>query len=131
VGHIDGVLAWHVMPNSPAGVMRAFVTGDHHPCISMARKFRSIDVPTSSAFGLWSQAFNYGIDRGGQQFDTQLGYPPAESLLPLKTISALLAAIPFIGLVHLRAPAERHAPVHFSIFLSVSFVLYSFQFSGT
>jgi S1-C subfamily serine protease len=73
----NGVLAWHITPNSPAA-NAGIRTGDHVLTINGAEIHGAVDVTKRLwRIGLWSQA-HYRIDRGGRQFETQLVSQPAE-----------------------------------------------------
>lgn len=126
----SGILAWKVAPESPASVA-GVRPGDILLTINDAT------VPDAAHVvrrlyraGLWSQV-RYKLSRNGEEFETRLITTPA--LKPI-TVENYLRAV---GLLYLFIGAfifvrRWNAPraVHFYIFCLISFVLYSFQYSG-
>jgi two-component system NtrC family sensor kinase len=126
----SGVLAWHVMPNSPAA-NAGIRTGDHVLTINGAEIHGAIDVTKRLwRIGLWTQA-HYRIDRGGRQFETQLVTQPTEKPSSIENYLRIVGLLYlFIGLFIFARRWNATRAVHFYIFCLVSFVLYSFQFTG-
>src|ERR1700687_25182 len=139
----DGVLAWHVTPHSPAA-NSGIRTGDHVLAINGAEIHGAIDVTKRLwRIGLWSQAHyridrggrqfeaHYRIDRGGRQFETQLVTQPAEKPSSIENYLRVVGLLYlFIGLFIFARRWNATRAVHFYIFCLVSFVLYTFQFTG-
>jgi two-component system NtrC family sensor kinase len=125
-----GVLAWHITPNSPAA-NAGIRTGDHVLAINGAEVHGAIDVTKRLwRVGLWSQA-HYRIDRGGRQFETQLVTQPAEKPSSIENYLRIVGLLYlFIGLFIFARRWNATRAVHFYIFCLVSFVLYSFQYTG-
>src|SRR5258708_3960139 len=126
----EGIQASRVSPNCPA--TRAGIRGgDVLMTINSAPVTRAAEVARRRArAGLWTQV-RYKLSRGGEEFETPLLTAPAEN--PLATENYLR----FVGLLYLfiglfifirRWNAPR--AVHFYVFCLVSFVLWSFHFSG-
>src|ERR1700726_3166965 len=125
-----GIQASRVSPNSPA--TRAGIRPDDVLLtINSAKVTRAAEVARRlDRAGLWTQV-RYKLSRGGEEFETPLLTAPAEK--PLATENYLR----FVGLLYLfigmfifirRWNAPR--AVHFYVFCLVSFILYSFQYSG-
>ncbi len=126
----SGVLAWHITPNSPAA-NAGIRTGDYVLAINGAEIHGAIDVTKRLwRIGLWSQA-HYQIDRGGRQFETQLVTQPAEKPASIENYLRIVGLLYlFIGLFIFARRWNATRAVHFYIFCLVSFVLYSFQYTG-
>jgi len=112
----SGVLAWHVMPNSPAA-NAGIRTGDHVLAIDGAEIHGAIDVTKRLwRTGLWSQA-HYRIDRGGRQFETQLVTQPAEKPSSIENYLPLLAcSTSSSACSSSRAAGTPRAPCTFTFF---------------
>src|SRR6202158_2813649 len=126
----EGVLAWHVTPYSPAA-NSGIRTGDHVLAINGGGIHGAIDVTKRLwRIGLWSQA-HYRIDRGGHQFEAQLVIQPAENPSSIENYLRVVGLLYlFIGLFIFARRWNATRAVHFYIFCLVSFVLYTFQFTG-
>src|SRR5712692_9348894 len=125
-----GIQVRHVAPNSPAS--RAGIrVGDILLTFNGVPVSRATDVARRlDRVGLWTQV-RYKLARNGEEFETPLVTASAEK--PLTTENYLR----FVGLFYLfiglfifirRWNAPR--AVHFYVFCLVSFVLWSFHFSG-
>src|SRR2546429_333549 len=125
-----GIQASRISPNSPA--TRAGIrAGDVLLTVNSAKVRRAAEVARRlDRAGLWTQ-LRYKLSRGGEEFETPLLTARAEK--PLATESYLR----IVGLLYLviglfifirRWNAPR--AVHFYVFCLVSFVLWSFHFSG-
>ena len=126
----SGILAWKVAPDSPASVA-GVRPGDILLAINDAT------VPDAAHVvrrlyraGLWSQV-RYKLSRNGEEFETRLITTPA--LKPI-TVENYLRAVGLLylfigGFIFVRRWNAPRA-VHFYIFCLISFVLYSFQYSG-
>jgi two-component system NtrC family sensor kinase len=125
-----GVLAWHIAPNSPAA-NAGIRTGDHVLAINGAEIHGAVDVTKRLwRVGLWSQA-HYRIERGGREFEAQLVTQPAEKPSSIENYLRVVGLLYlFIGLFIFARRWNATRAVHFYIFCLVSFVLYSFQYTG-
>ena len=126
----SGVVARHISRNSPAA-FAGLRTGDAVLAINDVPVHSSIDVTKRLwRIGLWSLA-HYQINRGGKQFEAQLVIQPADRPASLenylRTVGLLYL---FIGLFIFARRWNATRAVHFYIFCLVSFVLYSFQYTG-
>ena len=126
----SGVVAWHIAPNSPAA-NAGIRSGDFVLAINGAEIHSAIDVTKRLwRAGLWSQA-HYRIDRGGREFETQLVTQPAEKPSSVENYLRIVGLLYlFIGLFIFARRWNATRAVHFYIFCLVSFVLYSFQYTG-
>jgi len=126
----SGVTAWHISHNSPAG-FAGLRTGDAVLAINDTPIHNSIDVTKRLwRIGLWSKA-RYQISRGGKQFEAQLVIQPAERPASLENYLRFVGLLYlFIGLFIFARRWNATRAVHFYVFCLVSFVLYSFQYTG-
>ena len=125
-----GVEAWYAGPGSPA-VKAGIRTGDHILAINGQEMHSAIDVTKRLwRLGVWSQA-RYRIERGGRQFEAQLVIVPAEKHPSIENYLRMVGLLYlFIGLFIFARRWSATRAVHFYIFCLVSFVLYSFQYTG-
>ena len=125
-----GVEAWHITPNSPAA-NAGIRAGDHILSINGLQTHSAIDVTKRLwRVGLWSQA-HYRIERGGRQFEAQLVTQPAKRPSSVENyLRGVGLLYLFIGLFIFARRWNATRAVHFYIFCLVSFVLYSFQYTG-
>ena len=126
----SGVTAWHISANSPAAYA-GLRTGDAVLAINDVPIHSSIDVTKRLwRVGLWSQA-RYRINRGGKEFEAQLVIQPAERPASLEKYLRIVGLLYlFIGLFIFWRRWNATRAVHFYIFCLVSYVLYSFQYTG-
>jgi two-component system, NtrC family, sensor kinase len=126
----SGVVAWHVAPNSPAA-NAGLRTDDRILAINDAPVHNPIDVTKRLwRIGLWSIA-HYRIERGGKQFEAQLVIQPAARPASIENYLSVVGMLYlFIGLFIFARRWNATRAVHFYIFCLVSFVLYSFQYTG-
>ena len=126
----SGVVAWHISPNSPAA-FAGLHTGDAVLAINDVPIHNSIDVTKRLwRIGLWSQA-HYLIHRGGKEFEAQLVIQPAARPASLENYLRIVGLLYlFIGLFIFWRRWNATRAVHFYIFCLVSYVLYSFQYTG-
>ena len=125
-----GVQAWRVAPNSPAA--RAGIrAGDRLIAINDAPISRDVQVTEKLwRAGLWSQE-RYRVARNGQEFETRLVTAPAEKPASIENYLRLVGLLYlFIGLFIFVRRWSAPRAVHFYIFCLVSFVLYSFHYTG-
>ena len=126
----SGVEAWHISPDSPAA-KAGIRTGDNVVAINDVPVHSAIDVTKRLwHVGLWSQT-HYLINRGGIQFEAQLVTQPAERPASIENYLRIVGLFYlFIGLFIFARRWNASRAVHFYIFCLVSFVLYSFQYTG-
>ena len=126
----NGIEAWKVAADSPAS-MAGIRTGDVLLAIN--------DAPVPSAAhvarrlyraGLWTQ-LRYKLSRNGEEFETRLITTPAQKPLHVENYLRFVGLLYlFIGLFIFIRRWNAPRAVHFYVFCLVSFILYSFQFSG-
>jgi two-component system, NtrC family, sensor kinase len=126
----NGIEAWKVAADSPAA-MAGIRAGDLLLTIN--------DVPVPSAAnvarrlyraGLWTQ-LRYKLSRNGEEFETRLITTPAQKPLHVENYLRFVGLLYlFIGLFIFIRRWNAPRAVHFYVFCLVSFILYSFQFSG-
>ena len=126
----SGIEAWKVAASSPAS-MAGIRTGDVLLAIN--------DAPVPSAAqvarrlyraGLWTQ-LRYKLSRNGEEFETRLITTPAQKPLHVENYLRFVGLLYlFIGLFIFIRRWNAPRAVHFYVFCLVSFILYSFQFSG-
>src|SRR6201993_4619140 len=126
----NGIEAWKVAANSP-GSMAGIRTGDVLLAIN--------DAPVPSAAhvarrlyraGLWTQ-LRYKLSRNGEEFETRLITTPPHKPITVENYLRLVGLLYlFIGLFIFIRRWNAPRAVHFYVFCLVSFILYSFQYSG-
>jgi two-component system NtrC family sensor kinase len=127
---IHGVQAWQVSPNSPAA--RAGIhAGDQILAINGSPVTRSVQVTSRlTRAGLWSQV-RYKLARNGEEFETPLITTPAEKPVSIENALRVVGLLYlFIGLFIFIRRWNAPRAVHFYVFCLVSFILYSFHYSG-
>jgi len=125
-----GVEAWKVTQGGPAW-QAGIRQGDRLVEIAGQPATGALQVTKRMwRAGLWSQ-LRYKVERGGEAFETPVVIAPAERPLTAENYLRVVGLIYlFIGIfIFVR---RWHAPraVHFYVFCLVSFVLYSFHYSG-
>ncbi|MGC1417972.1 MAG: histidine kinase N-terminal 7TM domain-containing protein, partial [Candidatus Acidiferrum sp.] len=126
----QGVQAQEVAPSSPAA--RAGVrAGDHLLAINSSSVTRQVQVTKRLWHaGLWSQV-RYRLSRNGEEFETLLVTAPAEKPTSIENYERVVGVIYlFIGLFIFARRWNAPRAVHFYIFCLVSFIFYSFHYSG-
>src|ERR1700732_1113173 len=126
----QGVVAWHVVADSPAA-KAGIKQGDLVESVRGMTIHRATDV-TRVLFhvGPWTE-IRYALRRGGERFETPLVTAPQENPSSLENylrVTALLYL--FIGLFIFVRRWNAPRAIHFYVFCLVSFVLYSFHYSG-
>src|SRR5580700_3202387 len=126
----QGVIAWHVVADSPAA--RAGIKqGDYVRTVRGVSIHRATDViRVLFKVGPWADV-RYGMQRAGSTFETPLVTAPQENPLSIENylrVTALLYL--FIGLFIFARRWNAPRAIHFYIFCLVSFILYSFHYSG-
>jgi two-component system, NtrC family, sensor kinase len=125
-----GVQAWRVAPNSPAA--RAGVReGDTLLAINGSPVLSQIQVTKRLwRAGLWTQV-RYKLARTGEEFETLLITAPAEKPASIEDYARVVGLIYlFIGLFIFAKRWNAPRAAHFYVFCLVSFMLYSFHYSG-
>src|SRR6202795_2411112 len=126
----SGVVAWHVVADSPAA-KAGIKPGDTVAAIRGTAIHRATDV-TRVLFhvGPWAE-IRYEMHRGGATFETPVVTAPQENPSSIENylrITALLYL--FIGLFIFARRWNAPRAIHFYIFCLVSFILYSFHYTG-
>src|SRR6266851_4197022 len=125
-----GVQAQHVAPNSPAShaairandVLLAFNEVSISRAAEVARRL--------DRAGLWTQV-HYKLSRNGQEFETPLLTAPAEKPLATENYLRVVGLLYlFIGLFIFVRRWNAPRAVHFYVFCLVSFICWSFHYSG-
>jgi PAS domain S-box-containing protein len=125
-----GAQAWKVAPNSPAA--RAGIRS-----ADLVVAINGIPVTTQVQVtrrlwhaGLWTQV-RYRLIRNSQEFETPLVTAPAEKPASIENYGRFVGLLYlFIGMFIFIRRWNAPRAVHFYIFCLVSFILYSFQYSG-
>src|ERR1700719_1566702 len=125
-----GIEAWKVGKGSPAA-LAGIRPGDHLVEIDGVKVGRAVQVTMRlSRAGLWTQV-RYKLSRGGQEFETPLVTAPAEKPASIENYLRVVGLLYlFIGLFIFARRWNAPKAVHFYVFCLVSFILYSFHFSG-
>jgi two-component system, NtrC family, sensor kinase len=126
----SGIEAWRVVPESPAsaagirpGDLLVAIDGVPVPsAVHVARRlFRA---------GLWTQ-LRYKLSRNGEEFETRLITTPTYKPITVENYLRVVGLLYlFIGLFIFIRRWNAPRAVHFYVFCLVSFILYSFQYSG-
>ncbi len=126
----SGVMAWHVAPGTP-GDRAGIRQGDYLQTVKGAAIHRALDVTKVLWHaGPWTE-LRYGIRRDGELLQLPLVTAPQENPSSIENylrITALLYL--FIGLFIFARRWNAPRAIHFYVFCLVSFVLYSFHYSG-
>jgi two-component system NtrC family sensor kinase len=125
-----GIQARQVSPNSPA--TRAGIrAGDALLSINSVPVSRAAEVARRlDRAGLWTQV-RYKLARGGREFETPLVTAGAEKPLTTENYLRIVGLFYlFIGLFIFVRRWNAPRAVHFYVFCLVSFILWSFHFSG-
>src|SRR5499427_5539041 len=126
----SGVEAWKVAPDSPASA-----AGIHAGDILVA--INDVPVPKAAAIakrlyraGLWT-LLRYKLQRNEEEFETRLITTPPHKPISVENYLRVVGLLYlFIGLFIFARRWNAPRAVHFYVFCLVSFVLYSFQYSG-
>jgi hypothetical protein len=126
-----GIEAWKVSKGSPAA-LAGIRPGDRLVEIDGVKVARAVQVTMRlSRAGLWTQV-RYKLSRDGQEFETPLVTAPAEKPASIENYLRIVGLFYlFIGLFIFARRWNAPKAVHFYVFCLVSFILYSFHFSGT
>jgi two-component system, NtrC family, sensor kinase len=130
VASAHGVVAWHVTLGSPADVA-GIKKGDLVENVRGVQIHRATDVTRVLWHaGVWTQV-PYQIRRDGETFTVPIvtaPQPNASSLQNYLRVTALLYL--FIGLFIFVRRWNAPRAIHFYVFCLVSFILYSFHYTG-
>src|SRR5215469_9063420 len=126
----SGIEAWKVVPDSPASA-----AGIHPGDVLLA--IDDSPVPNASHVarrlfraGLWTQ-LRYKLSRNGEEFETRLITTPPHKPITVENYLRVVGLLYlFIGLFIFIRRWNAPRAVHFYIFCLVSFILYSFHYSG-
>ncbi len=126
----SGIEAWKVTPNSPAAAA-GIRPGDLLTAID------DVPVPNEKHVaqrlfraGLWTQ-LRYTLTRNGEEFEARLITAPAQKPLTVENYERVVGLLYlFIGLFIFVRRWNAPRAVHFYVFCLVSFILYSFHYSG-
>src|SRR6202158_1844896 len=125
-----GVEAWRVAPESPAlraGIrdgdrVLALNGGNVHSSVQLTRRLWRL--------GMWSQV-RYRLSRNGQEFESSLMTAPAAKATSIENYLRVVGLLYlFIGIFIFVRRWNAPRAVHFYVFCLVSFILYSFHYSG-
>jgi len=125
-----GIEAWRVAPDSPAAGA-GIRPGD------LLLTINDSVVPNAAHVarrlyraGLWTQ-LRYKLTRNGEEFETRLITTPAHKPITVENYLRVVGLLYlFIGLFIFIRRWNAPRAVHFYVFCLVSFILYSFQYSG-
>ena len=125
-----GVIAWHVSPGSPAD-NAGIRPDDRLVAIDGGPIERAVQVTQRLwRLGVWTQV-SYRIERSGGTFDAQIVTVPAPRPASLENYLRVVGLLYlFIGLFIFWRRWSAARAVHFYVFCLVSFILYSFQYTG-
>jgi len=126
----NGAQAWRLAANSPAAAAGIrpgdlLISIDNVPVKSQVQVTRRL-----WRAGLWTQV-RYKLARDGREFETPIVIAPAEKPASIENYGRFVGLLYlFIGLFIFVRRWNAPRAVHFYIFCLVSFILYSFQYSG-
>jgi PAS domain S-box-containing protein len=125
-----GVEAWHIAADSP-GAKSGIRPGDKIEAINGAAVHSATDVTRRlMRAGSWTEV-RYKIVRGGRTFEVPVVTAPAAKPLVLENYLRVVAlCYLFIGFFIFARRWNAPRAVHFYVFCLVSFVFYSFHYTG-
>jgi two-component system, NtrC family, sensor kinase len=126
----QGVMAWHILPGSPAA-NSGIKQGDYVESIRGLAIHRATDVTRVLwRVGPWSEV-RYKIERDHETFETPLVTVPQSSPGSIENYLRLTALLYlFIGLFIFAKRWNAPRAIHFYVFCLVSFIFYSFHYTG-
>jgi two-component system NtrC family sensor kinase len=125
-----GIQAWKVAPNSP-GARAGIRAGDQLVAFNDVTMSRAVQVTQRLwRAGIWTQV-RYKLSRNGEEFETPLVTAPAPKPFSTENYTRAVGLIYlFIGIFIFVKRWNAPRAVHFYVFCLLSFVLYSFHYSG-
>src|SRR5208282_6468865 len=125
-----GIEAWKVTPSSPAAAA-GIRPGDQLLAINDIAVTNEKQVAQRLfRAGLWTQ-LRYKLSRNGEEFEARLITAPAQKPLTVENYERVVGLLYlFIGLFIFIRRWNAPRAVHFYVFCLVSFILYSFHYSG-
>src|SRR5437879_7703612 len=125
-----GAQAWKLAPNSPAACA-GIRPGDLLIAINNVPVTSQVQVTRRLWHaGLWTKV-RYKLSRDGREFEAPLVTVPAEKPASIENYGRFVGLLYlFIGLVIFVRRWNAPRAIHFYVFCLVSFILYSFQYSG-
>jgi two-component system NtrC family sensor kinase len=125
-----GAQAWKLAANSP-GARAGVRPGDLLVAINGVRVDTQVQVTKRLwRAGLWTQV-RYKLVRNGEEFETPLVTAPAERPASIENYTRVVGLIYlFIGLFIFIRRWNAPRAVHFYVFCLVSFIFFSFHYSG-
>jgi two-component system, NtrC family, sensor kinase len=125
-----GIQAWKVTPNSP-GARAGIRAGDQLVAFNDVTMSRAVQVTQRLwRSGIWTQV-RYKLSRNGEGFETPLVTAPAPKPFSTENYTRAVGLIYlFIGIFIFVKRWNAPRAVHFYVFCLLSFVLYSFHYSG-
>jgi two-component system, NtrC family, sensor kinase len=125
-----GIQAWKVAPNSP-GARAGIRAGDQLLAFNDVTMSRAVQVTQRLwRAGIWTQV-RYKLSRNGEEFETPLVTAPAPKPFSTENYTRAVGLIYlFIGIFIFVKRWNAPRAVHFYVFCLLSFVLYSFHYSG-
>ncbi len=126
----QGVQAWNVEPDSPAA-KAGIKPGDYLKAVRGVAVTRATHVTRQLwREGLWTQV-RYRLERAGEPFETTLITVPLEKPTSIENYLRIVGLLYlFIGLFIFVRRWNAARAVHFYLFCLVSFILYTFHYSG-
>jgi PAS domain S-box-containing protein len=126
----NGAQAWKLAPNSPAA-QAGIRPGDFLIAINNLPVTSQVQVTRRLWHaGLWTQV-RYKLSRNGRDFETPIVTVPAEKPASIENYGRFVGLLYlFIGLFIFIRRWNAPRAIHFYVFCLVSFILYSFQYSG-
>ncbi|HEY2462196.1 MAG TPA: ATP-binding protein [Candidatus Acidoferrum sp.] len=125
-----GTQAWRIAANSPA-IRAGLRPGDLLIAINDSPVSTQVQVTKRLwRAGMWSQV-RYKLIRNGEEFETPLVTAPAEKPASIENYERIVGLLYlFIGLFIFVRRWNAPRAIHFFVFCLVSFVLYSFHYTG-
>jgi len=126
----SGAQAWRLARNSPAA-QAGIRPGDLLIAINNVPVTSQVQVTRRLWHaGLWTQV-RYKLSRNGREFETPIVTVPAEKPASIENYGRFVGLLYlFIGLFIFVRRWNAPRAIHFYVFCLVSFILYSFQYSG-
>ncbi len=125
-----GIQAWKVAPNSP-GARAGIRAGDQLLAFNDVAMSRAVQVTQHLwRAGIWTQV-RYKLSRNGEEFETPVVTAPAPKPVSTENYLRVVGLLYlFIGMFIFVKRWNAPRAVHFYVFCLLSFVLYSFHYSG-